>query len=141
MTSDFSYGPVTAVDEASATGRTAEIFSDLRRTMGIPLVTSIWRGLAGLDDSLPAVWALAKPVFESGLPEEGLGRLIERTELPVPEPLAPTQLACVGGRGGGRIRWRGSEATRTSSSFKRCLRGNISREITSGLRELPPRDP
>ena len=51
MSDDFAYDPVTAVDEASATGRTAEIFADIRETMGIPLVTSIWRGLADMDGS------------------------------------------------------------------------------------------
>jgi len=63
---DISYDPVTAMDEASATGETAEIFADIRLTMGIPLITSIWRGLAGMEDSLPVAWAMAKPVFLSG---------------------------------------------------------------------------
>lgn len=96
MGTDFTYDPVTAIDEASATGETAEIFADIRQTMGIPLVTSIWRGLAGMGDSLPNVWAIAKPLYESGLPEAALARLIGSADLPVPEPLAPTQLACVG---------------------------------------------
>lgn len=34
--------------------------------MRIPLVTSIWRGLAGMDDSLRLAWAAAKPIYESG---------------------------------------------------------------------------
>ena len=34
--------------------------------MRIPLVTSIWRGLTGMDDSLPLAWAAAKPIYESG---------------------------------------------------------------------------
>ncbi len=96
MASDFSYDPVTAIDEASATGETAAIFADIRRTMGIPLVTSIWRGLAGMDDSLSRVWALTKPIYASGLPEFALARVIACADLPRPEPLAPTQLACVG---------------------------------------------
>ena len=41
MSADFSYDPVTAIDEATATGVTAEIFADIRQTMGIPLITSI----------------------------------------------------------------------------------------------------
>jgi hypothetical protein len=65
VASDFTYDPVTALDEASATGQAAEIFADIRRTMGIPLVTSIWRGLAGMEDSLSRVWKLAKPIYES----------------------------------------------------------------------------
>ncbi|MEX0961091.1 MAG: hypothetical protein WDZ63_17575 [Burkholderiales bacterium] len=96
MTADFSYDPVTAIDEASATGETAAIFADVRATMGIPLLTSIWRGLAGMGDSLAQVWALTKPIYASGLPEQALGRVLTRAGLPRPEPLAPTQLACVG---------------------------------------------
>ena len=52
MTVDFAYDPVTAMDEATATGETAVLFAEIRQTMRIPLVTSIWRGLAGMDDSL-----------------------------------------------------------------------------------------
>lgn len=96
MASDFSYDPVTALDEASATGETAAIFADIRQTMGIPLLTSIWRGLAGMDASLPKVWALTKPIYRSGLPEVALARLIARAELPLPGPLAAPQLACIG---------------------------------------------
>lgn len=96
MASDFSYDPVTAIDETTATGRTAEVFADIRQTMEIPLVTSIWRGLAGMDDSLEATWAVTKPIFESGLPEPALARIVAGADLPRPEPLAPTQLACVG---------------------------------------------
>jgi hypothetical protein len=52
VTVDFAYDPVTAIDESSAVGDTAVLFADIRQTMGIPLVTSIWRGLAGMDDML-----------------------------------------------------------------------------------------
>ncbi len=96
MHDDFSYDPVTAVDEATATGETAEIFADIRTTMEIPLVTSIWRGLAGMDNSLAGAWELAKPLYASGLPQHGLARVLNNIDLPVPEPLAPTQLACTG---------------------------------------------
>jgi hypothetical protein len=96
MGSDFSYDPVTALDEASATGETAAIFADIRQTMGIPLVTSIWRALAGMDASLATVWALTKPIYQSGLPEVALARVIAGADLPLPQPLAATQLACVG---------------------------------------------
>jgi hypothetical protein len=96
MRSVFTYDPVTAANEATATGETAKTFADIRRTMGIPLVTSIWRGLAGMEDSLPRAWAIAEPLFRTGQPEAALARVIARAELPMPEPLTPTQLACVG---------------------------------------------
>ncbi len=96
MNPDFSYDPVTALDESSASGRTAEIFADIRHTMGIPLVTSIWRGLAGMDQSLDQVWTLVRPIHASGLPEQALARMLAATALPLPEPLPPPVLACVG---------------------------------------------
>ena len=96
MSTDFSYDPVTAVDEATATGATAEIFADIRATMGIPLITSIWRGLAGMEGDLTRVWQEAKPIYLSGHPEKALARVVEQCGLPMPEPLAPSQLACAG---------------------------------------------
>ena len=67
--SDFSYDPVTAINEEEAKGKTAEIFLDIRNTMNIPLITSIWRGLASMDNSLEDIWTLTKPIYLSGTPE------------------------------------------------------------------------
>jgi hypothetical protein len=96
MKSDFAYDPVTAIDESAAVGETAVVFAEIRRTMGIPLVTSIWRGLAGMDDSLRPAWDAAKPIYESGEPERALARSVAAANLPRPEPLAPTALTCIG---------------------------------------------
>ena len=65
MSSDISYDPVSAIDENEAVGLNADIFLDIRQTMKIPLVTSIWRGLADIDDSLEAVWSMAKPIYQT----------------------------------------------------------------------------
>jgi len=89
---EFSYDPVTAVDEATATGDTAKVFADIRASMGIPLITSIWRGLAGMNGSLSIVWNAAKPIYLSGNVDKALARIIEHTGLPTPQPLAPTEL-------------------------------------------------
>jgi hypothetical protein len=96
MTADFSYDPVTALDESSATGETARIFADIRETMGIPLITSIWRGLAGMGDSLETVWQAAKPIYLSGRTEPALERVIEQCGLPTAETPAPARLARAG---------------------------------------------
>ena len=96
MTVDFAYDPVTAMDEATATGETAVLFSEIRQTMRIPLVISIWRGVAGMGDSLRLAWAAAKPIYESGEPERALTHSVAAVGLPRPEPLAPTALACMG---------------------------------------------
>ena len=96
MSAEFSYDPVTAVDETSATGETAAIFADIRATMGIPLITSIWRGLADMGEALRTVWDATKPIYLSGHTEGALTRVVEQSGLPLPQPLAPTQLACIG---------------------------------------------
>jgi hypothetical protein len=96
MTADFGYDPVTAIDEAKAVGEAAALFAEIRQTMRIPLVTSIWLGLAGMDDSLRPAWVAAKPIYESGEPEQALTRSVAAVGLPRPEPLAPTALTCVG---------------------------------------------
>ena len=49
MTADFAYDPVTVIDEANAVRETAVLFAEIRQIMRIPLVTSIWRGLAGME--------------------------------------------------------------------------------------------
>ena len=64
--------------------------------MRIPLVTPIWRGLAGMDDSLHLAWAAAKPIYESDELERALMRSVAAVGLPRPKSLAPTAFACVG---------------------------------------------
>ncbi len=81
---DFSYDPVTAISEEQAKGKTAEIFLDIRKTMNIPLITSIWRGLASMENSLEEVWSLTKPIYLSGIPELALTKMINSVYLPIP---------------------------------------------------------
>merc|ERR1711904_501677 len=72
MNSDISYDPVSVIDEKEAIGETAKIFKDIRDTMNIPLITSIWRGLAEIDDSLKKIWTIARPIYETQNPEKKL---------------------------------------------------------------------
>ena len=90
------HDPVSAISEAEATGETAAIFADIRRTMQIPLITSIWRTLVAIEDGLSTTWQLAKPLYETGQPAAALLKLREQAFLPVPEPFAPGQLGCAG---------------------------------------------
>jgi hypothetical protein len=90
------HDPVSAISESEATGETAAIFTDIRRCMKIPLLTSIWRTLAGIEDGLSAVWRAAKPLVESGRPAAAVQQLRDPNKLPVPEPLVEGQLACAG---------------------------------------------
>ena len=54
----MSVDPIAAIPEDQATGETADLFADLRATLGVPFVNLIWRHLATIPGALPAVWAL-----------------------------------------------------------------------------------
>lgn len=85
MTVDFSYDPVSVTDEATASGRTAEIFQDIRATMCIPILTSIWRALASWDDCLERTWSNVKPIYVSRLPELILPEFLRQIALSTPQ--------------------------------------------------------
>ena len=88
--------PVTAISEAEATGRTAEIFADIREVMQIPLITSIWRVLADFDGGLEAAWTAVRPIYESGQPDAALQKLKAHAQFPVPAPLSAGRLVSAG---------------------------------------------
>ena len=85
MTVDFSYDPVSVTDEATVSGRTAEIFQDIRATMCIPILTSIWRALASWDDCLERTWSNVKPIYVSRLPELILPEFLSQIALSTPK--------------------------------------------------------
>ena len=88
----FGYDPVTAIAEADATGAVAEIFADIRATMDIPMLTSIWRGLVAVDGGLENAWKAAKPLYLTGQPGAALAHVVARADLPIPTPLTAAQL-------------------------------------------------
>jgi hypothetical protein len=88
--------PVTAISEAEATGRTAEIFADIREVMQIPLITSIWRVLADFDGGLEAAWTATRPIYETGQPDAALQKLKAQAGFPVPAPLSVGRLESAG---------------------------------------------
>ena len=92
----FGDDPVSAITEEEAAGQIAEIFADIRDTMGIPLLTSIWRTLVSVDGGLEAVWAAAKPLYLSGFPQLALASIATSDDLPVPKPLLAGQLESAG---------------------------------------------
>ena len=85
MSASQKHDPLSAISEADATGETAAIFADIRATMRLPMVTSIWRILAGVDGGLPAAWQATKPIFISGYPDLLLEKLREQVHLPIPQ--------------------------------------------------------
>lgn len=88
--------PVTAIAESDATGEIAEIFADIRETMEIPLITSIWRILVDIEGGLRASWDAAKLLYKTGQPQAALLRIREEAVLPMPKPITVSQLTSVG---------------------------------------------
>jgi AhpD family alkylhydroperoxidase len=52
---------VRPVEEATATGKVAEIFADIKRTKKIDFVPNMWRVLATNPEELELVWHALKP--------------------------------------------------------------------------------
>jgi hypothetical protein len=59
-----------AVTETSATGEIAEIFADIRGTVGVRVVNLVWRHLAVIDGALPWAWSAVKPLYQQGMPDQ-----------------------------------------------------------------------
>ena len=58
--------PVPAIAEADATGEIADLYDDIRKTLGVPLVNLIWRNLAATPGALGWAWSSVKPLYKTG---------------------------------------------------------------------------
>lgn len=61
--SDLRQATVALVAEESATGKTAVVFADIKRTKGIDFVPNFWRALATNPDHLELVWTRLKALM------------------------------------------------------------------------------
>jgi hypothetical protein len=77
--------PFPAVAEGSATGVTAEIFGDIRSTVGVRVVNLVWRHLATIESALPWTWNAVKPLYAQGMVDCAAIRFRKTMSLP---PLA-----------------------------------------------------
>lgn len=59
--------PFPAVAEATATGEVADLFADIRATVGVRVVNLVWRHLATMDRALPWAWTAVKPLYLQGM--------------------------------------------------------------------------
>lgn len=83
--------PFPAVAEAAATGETAEIFADIRATVGVRVVNLVWRHLATMDGALPWTWQAVKPLYLAGMPDQAAVRFRRDMTIPVLKGLAGPQ--------------------------------------------------
>ncbi len=91
-----SVDPVPAITEKDATGEVAELYADIRQTLGVPLVNLIWRNLATIPGTLAWAWLSVKPLFENGQIQNEALALIEGQQLPSVRRLPNTTLRAVG---------------------------------------------
>ena len=81
--------------EASATGEIADLFADIRATVGVRVVNLVWRHLATFDGALPWAWGAVKPLYLAGMPDEAARRFRETMTVPKLASLAGDQPASV----------------------------------------------
>ena len=80
--------PFPAVAEAAATGETADLFADIRATVGVRVVNLVWRHLATFDGALPWAWTAVKPLYEGGLADQAVRQFRRAMIVPRLESLA-----------------------------------------------------
>ena len=87
--------PFPAIAEASATGETADLFADIRATLGVRVVNLVWRHLATLDGALPWAWTAAKPLYLQGVVDQAVLRFRKTMIVPTLDSLAGEEPASV----------------------------------------------
>jgi hypothetical protein len=83
--------PFPAIAEAAASGETADLFADIRATVGVRVVNLVWRHLATIDGALPWAWAVVKPLYLQGIADRAAVRFRESMVLPKLGSLAGAQ--------------------------------------------------
>lgn len=74
--------PFPAVAEAAAAGQTAELFADIRATVGVRVVNLVWRHLATIEGALPWTWTAVKPLYVRGIADAAVVHFRESMVLP-----------------------------------------------------------
>ena len=92
---------VPSVLETAATGEIAEVYSDIRKTLGTSVVNLIWRNLATIQGALPWTWSAVRPLYLGAA--AGHAEAVRRTlRLPETTKLSTKVLAAAGIDGNAR---------------------------------------
>ena len=86
---------VPSIQESAATGEIAEIYADIRATLGTSVVNLVWRNLATLPGALPWTWSTVRP-FYSGLASERAEAVRHALPLPKLPPISADALTAAG---------------------------------------------
>ena len=87
--------PFPAIAETAATGETAQLFAEIRTTVGVRVVNLVWRHLATLEGALPWAWAAVKPLYLKGIADQAVIRFRETMVLPTLDSLSGAEPASV----------------------------------------------
>ena len=86
---------VASVAETAASGETAEIYADIRATLGTSVVNLIWRNLATLPGALRWTWSAVRPLYVGAAAPHA--EAVRRTlSLPSVPPLSADTLTAAG---------------------------------------------
>lgn len=94
----MSVDPVAAVPEDTATGEIAEIYRDIRGTLGVDVVNLVWRHLATIDGALAWAWQAVRPAYVSGAVSNEADRMKAGLEPPPLLKIPPDVLSAAGVR-------------------------------------------
>ena len=88
--------PVPSIAEADATGEIAELYADIRQSLGMPFVNLVWRNLASVPDGLKWAWTTMKPLYQQGAVYVEARQLRDSQTLPAVPTLPRAVLRAVG---------------------------------------------
>lgn len=74
--------PVPSIAEAEAIGEIAELYADIRETLGMSFVNLIWRNIASIPGGLRWTWQTMKPLYANGAVYGEADALRDAQELP-----------------------------------------------------------
>ena len=87
--------PLPAIPEAEASGEVADLFADIRATVGVRVVNLVWRHLATMEGALPWAWAAVKPLYLDGLPDAAMAAFHRTMDVQKVDSLAGEEPASV----------------------------------------------
>lgn len=72
---------IATISEKEADPSLTAVFTDIKKTLGVPFVNLIWRHLATIPGGLEMTWSLAKPLYDSKALNESARALRQQTTL------------------------------------------------------------
>jgi len=88
--------PVPSIAEADATGEIADLYGDIRESLGMPFVNLVWRNLASVPGGLKWSWTTMKPLYQQGAVYVEARQLRDSQTLPPVPTLPRSVLRAVG---------------------------------------------